>query len=143
MRTGPNRSINMMALANQLMGLRVGGTGLGSRSSVGHVCQLTGRISLSGTGRTGDHRRSAVVRDHRVTGSLNLGVGVNSIRCRNSNGGTVFCCVTSRHMSFHRLVGMLTSAFRIHVRVGRVNTHRRTNHVNNANPYNERLYYTA
>lgn len=143
MRTDPKRSVNAMALAKELMPLRVHGTGVGPSTRVGHVCHGTGPMSVRGCRRTGTGRRSAVVQSHRVTGGLGLSVGVNSIRCRNSNGGTVFCCVTSRHMSFHRLVGMLTRTFHMHVRVGRVNTHRRTKHVNNVKPYKHRLYYTA
>lgn len=142
-RTTPKRSVNMMALANELIPLRVGGTGFGTSTRVGQVCQGTGPISVRGFGRTGSGRRTAVVHTHRVTLGLGLGVGVKSIRCRKSNGGTVFCCVTSRQMSFHRLVGMLTRTFQMHVRVGRVNTHRRTKHVNKVNPYKHRLYYTA
>ncbi len=143
MRTDPNRSVNAIALANDLILLRVGGTHLGDSTRIHHMCHGTHRISVRGCCRTGTGRRSAVVHSHRVTGSLKLSVGVNSMRCRNSNGGTVFCCVTSKHISFHRLVGILTRIFEMHVRVGRVNTHRRTKHVNNVNPYNHRLYYTA
>lgn len=142
-RTAPKRSVNMMALAKHLIPLRVQGTGVGPSMRVGHVCHGTGPMSVRGFSRTGTGRRTAVVHSHRVTSDLGLSVGVKSIRCRKSNGGTVFCCVTSRQMSFHRLVGMLTRTFHIHVRVGRVNTHRRTKHVNNVNPYKHRLYYTA
>ncbi len=144
MRTGPKRSVNIMALVKQLILRRVGGGHVGLRHCrIHHICHGIGPISVRGCRRTGTHRRTAVVHTHRVTGSLRLSVGVNSIRFRNSNDGTVFCCVTSRHISFHRLVGIFTRRFHIEVRVGRVNTHRRTKHVNNVNPYNHRLYYAA
>lgn len=142
-RTDPKRSVKAIALAKHLMTLHVQGNNRGPSTRVHQICQGTGPMSLRGCRRTGGHRRSAVVHSHGVTRSLNLRVGVNSIRCRNSNGGTVFCCVTSRHISFHRLVGILTRTFHIEVRVGRVNTHRRTKHVNKVNPYKQRLYYTA
>lgn len=112
-------------------------------SPLGPIVHGTATSSSVGLTRGGVHRgRTFGVYLHGV-GGRNLPVHLVSMRFAFSIGGVVFCFATSKHVSFHRLIGSLTTIFHAHVRLHRVNIHSRTGVLNNVNDYNHPLYYTA
>lgn len=105
-----------------------------------HVTASSSRGIVRGGGR--GRTRTCIVYGRGVTGRK-LSVGLITTRCAFSGGGLLFCFATSKQVSFHRLIGSLTSIFHAHVRLQRVNIHSRAGVLNNVKVYKERLYYES
>ncbi len=121
-------------------------TGFGVRRS-GVISPLGGVLHFTGSGSLGQVRRGEGGRRRtfsiyrRLIGRRGLSVGLIRIRCSFSNDGIVFFFASSKHISFHRLMGSLTTGFRAEVRLERVNIHSRTGVLNNLKVYNRPCYY--
>lgn len=114
------------------------------------IIRPLGRILHITAGRSSRERTRGEIERERTFGVYrggvhrrNLRVGLVSTRCAFSGGGILFCFATSNEVSFHRLMGSLTTVFGAHVRLHRVNIHSRAGVLKKVNVYKEYLYYRA
>lgn len=108
--------------------------------SIVHVTARRSRGAMRG-GHRGRGRTFGVYR--RGVHGRKLSVGLVRTRCAFSGGGILFCFATSKHVSFHRLMGSLTTIFEAEVRLHRVKIESRAGVHKKVNVYKHPLYYDA